>query len=100
MEGEGFGDASDKPSAWSPVSSWEMGFLNSSDWQAKWIGMGEISSLIPQEQNLHPISEKLFEIGDKIVSARIRVCGLGFYELMLNGQKNWRSSTCSRSDKL
>ncbi|MEK7720467.1 MAG: family 78 glycoside hydrolase catalytic domain, partial [Bacteroidota bacterium] len=80
-------DASDKPSAWSPVSSWEMGFLNSSDWQAKWIGMGEDQFPDSTGTEPAPYFRKAFEIGDKIVSARIRVCGLGFYELMLNGQK-------------
>lgn len=80
-------DASDKRSAWSQVASWEMGFLNSSDWQAKWIGMGEDQFPDSTRTDPAPYFRKVFEMDAKIVSARIRVCGLGFYELMLNGQK-------------
>jgi len=82
-----FWDASDKPSAWSPVSSWEMGFLNSSDWQAKWIGMGEDQFPDSSGTDPAPYFRKAFRMDTKMVSARIRVCGLGFYELMLNGGK-------------
>jgi len=77
-------DASGKPSAWSPVSSWEMGFLNSSDWQAKWIGMGEDQFPDSAGTGPAPYFRKAFRMDAKMVSARIRVCGLGFYELVLN----------------
>ena len=80
-------DALDKPSAWSPVASWEMGYLNSSDWQAKWIGMGEDQFPDSTGTGPAPYFRKAFQRDAKIVSARIRVCGLGFYELTLNGDK-------------
>ncbi|HWS00925.1 MAG TPA: family 78 glycoside hydrolase catalytic domain, partial [Prolixibacteraceae bacterium] len=80
-------DASGHPSAWSKPASWEMGFLKSSDWQAKWIGTGE--DLFPDSTATGPAPyfRKAFQLSSNAVSARIRVCGLGFYELTLNGKK-------------
>jgi alpha-L-rhamnosidase len=40
-------DAHGHPSAWSKPSWWEMGLLNDTDWQAKWIGRGGSVPLPP-----------------------------------------------------
>ena len=75
------------PSAWSQPAELEMGYLEKSDWQARWIGIGE---------DLHPDSlitgpapyfRKTVSVSSTVLSARVRVCGLGFYELYLNGEK-------------
>ncbi len=80
-------DASGAPSAWSRTAFWEMGCMQSTDWLARWIGMGE--DLYPDSSGTGPAPyfRKEFQISSRIAAARIRVCGLGFYELSLNGGK-------------
>jgi len=80
-------DASGMASAWSQAASWEMGFLQPSDWQAKWIGMGGDQYPDSSATGPAPYFRKEFKTVSRIASARIRVCGLGFYELTLNGKR-------------
>lgn len=49
-------------------------------WQGQWI----TSSL---EQSVHPIMRKDFHISEPIVQARAYICGVGLYEVELNGEK-------------
>jgi hypothetical protein len=72
-------DAQDRPGVWSSSSTWTMGLLQPDDWRAKWIGQetGEIM----------PIFRKEFVIEKPVQRAEIHVCGLGQYELRLNGAK-------------
>jgi len=80
-------DGTDRISAWSEMATWEMGLLKSTEWQAKWIGTGE--DLFPDSTATAPAPyfRKLVRVDAEVVSARIRVCGLGFYTLSLNGIK-------------
>jgi len=80
---DGRGRASD----WSRTACWEMGFLASSDWQAKWIGTGEDQFPDSVGTGPAPWFRKRFQTATDIKSARIRICGLGFYELYLNGNR-------------
>ncbi len=80
-------DASGGVSQWSRTASWEMGHLGKSDWQAKWIGLGEDQFPDSVLTGPAPYFRKTFRSADAVKSARIRVCGLGFYELYLNGEK-------------
>ena len=50
------------------------------DWQAQWI-------TTPFEGDVHPYFRKAFELPDSVQSARVYVCGLGLYELEINGKK-------------
>jgi alpha-L-rhamnosidase len=50
-------------------------------WQAKWITPDFIN------QNSHPVLFQSFELPEKIVAARVYICGLGLYHLDLNGRK-------------
>lgn len=49
-------------------------------WEAKWI----VPSL---EKEQHPIVRRTFELAEHIASARAYVCGLGLYEMQINGLK-------------
>jgi alpha-L-rhamnosidase len=80
-------DASDHPSEWSDVAFWEMGYLKTTDWKAKWIGMVEDQYPDSAQTGPAPYFRKVFQISSEIISARIMVSGLGFYELSLNGVK-------------
>lgn len=80
-------DGDGNPSAWSNPSMWEMGFMEKSDWQAKWIGTGEDQFPDSVLTGPAPFFRKSISIPSAIRSARVRVCGLGFYELYLNGMR-------------
>jgi alpha-L-rhamnosidase len=72
-------DVSGKASSWSKPATWTMG-LHSNDWQAKWIGAADtnIPSLLLRQE---------FVVKPGLVRALVVVCGLGQYELTLNGKK-------------
>jgi hypothetical protein len=73
-------DANGRVSAWSKPATWTMGVLAKSEWQAQWIGAADtnISSLRLRRD---------FTIKPGLQRALINLCGLGQYELMLNGKK-------------
>lgn len=77
-------DKDDKPSAFSEIATWEMGLLGSKDWQAKWL-----TAPIDEQQDVQPapLFRKGFVLSNPIEQARVYICGLGFYELRLNGAK-------------
>jgi hypothetical protein len=73
-------DKDGKVSVWSKPAIWTMGVLNDSDWQAKWIGAADtnIPSLLLRRE---------FVVKSGLKRALVNVCGLGQYELTLNGGK-------------
>ncbi|HEX9972605.1 MAG TPA: family 78 glycoside hydrolase catalytic domain, partial [bacterium] len=92
-------DNKNHPSPYSEIAFFEMGFLNESDWQAKWISKPKVKEFkvkgaiilgndvgeYSQAQAIY--LRKEFTVKEKVTSARAYVCGLGYYELRLNGQK-------------
>ncbi|HWD91571.1 MAG TPA: family 78 glycoside hydrolase catalytic domain [Verrucomicrobiae bacterium] len=72
-------------SAWSPAATWSMGLLNSMDWTAQWIGMNENTNISPAPPS--PMLRKTFSINKSVARATAYICGLGYYELALNGAK-------------
>ena len=73
-------DANGKVSVWSKPASWTMGVLENSDWQAKWISAPDTnfsSTLLRHE----------FSVKPGLKRALVNVCGLGEYEMSLNGKK-------------
>lgn len=63
----------------SETAWFETGFMEESCWKGSWIG--------ETESGQHHIYRRAFEINKELLSARIYVCGLGQYELSLNGRK-------------
>lgn len=63
----------------SDISFFETGFLDESCWKGKWIG--------ELENEEHHIYRRSFQVKEGLASARIYICGLGQYELSLNGRK-------------
>jgi alpha-L-rhamnosidase len=80
-------DGRDRASEWSPVSWWEMGLLDPADWQARWIGAGSYDDWGLTYTGPAAFFRRVIEIAAKPISARAYVCGLGFYELYINGEK-------------
>ncbi len=72
-------------SGWSRPSFWEMGLLNTQDWQAKWIEpqlkIDDVS------YNPCPFLRHEFETKKPIKSARAYVTSHGLYEFHINGSK-------------
>jgi hypothetical protein len=73
-------DANGKPSAWSRPANWTMGVLQDSDWHARWIGAEDtnLPSLLLRHE---------FSVKPGLQRALVNVCGLGQYEMTLNGKK-------------
>ena len=76
-------DAAENPSSWSKTGSWTMGVLNQGDWRSEWIGAPE--SLAPAPQTL--MLRREFAARPHLRRALATVCGLGCYELTINGRK-------------
>lgn len=71
----------DKYSDWSQAATWTMGVLSETDWRAQWVGGPSNSA--PQSLCLR----REFVVKPHLRRALIQICGLGCYELSLNGRK-------------
>ncbi|HEY5346307.1 MAG TPA: family 78 glycoside hydrolase catalytic domain, partial [Verrucomicrobiae bacterium] len=88
-------DENGKVSAWSQPANWTMGVLQNSDWHAQWIGAADmnIPSLLLRRE---------FVVKPGLRRALVNVCGLGEYEMTLNGKKvgdNFLSPGWTKYDK-
>jgi len=72
-------DKDDKASEYSNPAMFEMGLLNQSDWEGKWIGADVSISA--------PLLRQEFEITGEVKQARTYISGLGWHELFINGEK-------------
>lgn len=72
-------DEKDKPGRWSQHANWMMGVLQDSDWHARWIGAtdADIPSLLLRHE---------FSVKPGLKRALVNICGLGQYEMTLNGK--------------
>lgn len=69
-------------SEWSKAAYWEMGLLKAEEWQASWIG-----APAPEQEKAAPLFRRDWTIDGEIITARAYICGLGYYELYMNGAK-------------
>lgn len=71
-------------SRWSESASFQMAFLNNSDWKAQWIVADQ-----PDESPSRPspIFRKQFEVKPDIQSATVYITAHGLYEAQINGQR-------------
>ncbi|WP_409340613.1 family 78 glycoside hydrolase catalytic domain [Paenibacillus sp. MBLB4367] len=68
---------------WSKPAFWEMGLLDSKDWQAEWIGAPAGS----WGAESCPLLRRAFRVNSPVKRARIYATGLGLYEMHLNGRR-------------
>jgi alpha-L-rhamnosidase len=92
-------DADGNESAYSEVFCFDTGFLDEGDWKASWISMKNpttfqsgihvlFSGVDRDSPQYHAIyMRKTFAVGWAVKRAFAYVCGLGYYELRLNGEK-------------
>lgn len=83
----GVWDQHDKDPIWSEISSWEMGLLDETDWEASWVGKEESHTPIVGQHSPAPYFRKSFMLKEQIEGARAYISGLGYYELYINGNK-------------
>ncbi|MFC0775236.1 alpha-L-rhamnosidase [Terrimonas alba] len=75
---------------WSEMAYWSTGLLNESDWKAKWIGYDKASTWdsITQWSRLSArYLRREFQSASIVKRATVYICGLGMYELYINGKK-------------
>ena len=73
-------DEKGRPGPWSPIASWVTGLFSDSEWKAKWIGISNATAATVLLRN-----EFVVRPGAKL--AILHVCGLGQFELIINGQR-------------
>ena len=89
-------------SSWSSVAIWQMGLLSGPDWNnAQWIAYDEVIDSLRIAPHVHlngkrswgprrnvlPMMRKEFSVNKRISSATAFICGLGHFELRINGKK-------------
>jgi alpha-L-rhamnosidase len=78
-------------SSYSETSWFETGMLKESDWKGEWIGDGKLPPEKPEDfykKIPAPLFRKTFDLKKEVASARLYICGLGYYEIYLNGKKS------------
>jgi alpha-L-rhamnosidase len=75
-------DQEGKATDWSETSTWEMGLLSPSDWQASWVARSM------EEPSRSVYMRKEISLSDKTLQkARLYVTGLGNYVFYINGSR-------------
>jgi alpha-L-rhamnosidase len=67
-------DKDNVPSSYSAIASFDTGLFNPEDWNGEWIG------------GVNQV-RKEFSLNGKVKRGRAFICGLGYYEMRLNGRK-------------
>jgi len=89
-------------STWSTIQKWQMGLLTNADWAgAKWIAYAQMPDsmrMVPFQagkgskglspaNDVLPLLRKTFTISKPVKKATIYICGLGHFDMSLNGNK-------------
>lgn len=82
-------DVNGKEGVWSDVNTWEMAKLDTSDWNAKWIGYNTEQLSVSSDYHLPPSPYLRTEeiINKPIKKARLYISSLGLHEFYINGKK-------------
>ena len=97
-------DRDGRASEWSQPAFWSMGILSEQEWGGKWISSryADVSSekwykVSRENREKYPnyvatdtaavYLRKNFDVANKIERATTFICGLGYYELYINGEK-------------
>ncbi len=80
----------EQASFWSESAMWSMGLLTQEDWKGKWIGLNgdnEVKDTVTEHRRLAArMLRKEFNLTKKIEKAYAYVCGVGFYDMYVNGK--------------
>lgn len=78
-------DKDGKASAWSKPGMWSMGLLSPSDWEADWIGAEQRA--LSGNPFVAIMLRRETALTKPVKSAAARICGLGYYEFFINGNR-------------
>ena len=78
-------DDAGQASSWSMPAFFEMGMLNATDWQAKWIAPDLAEDTT--RANPSPMMRREFMVNGRVASARLYVTSLGLNAVELNGRR-------------
>ncbi len=89
-----------KPSEWSAPSTFETGLMGNTEWVgAEWISLGKDDRESPHRYREYVLTKdqvtshataymrNVVRVDKSVKSARAYICGLGYYELYINGDK-------------
>lgn len=83
------GNGAEQTSDWSEPAQWSMGLLSKTDWKAEWIGLNgdaEFTDTATEHRRLAArMLRKEFTTTKKISKAYAYICGVGFFDLHING---------------
>ncbi len=84
-------DRDNVAAAWSPPATFTTGLLTAEDWKARWItalpeGPDKDSAAKPQSATV--LARRQFSVRPGLKRALTHLCGLGHYELTVNGRKS------------
>jgi len=77
-------------SAWSTVNWFETAMLSPTDWKAIWVNDGTTNPVRDEDYykpDRMPLLRKAFRADRPLISARLYISGVGYYEAYLNAQK-------------
>lgn len=94
-------DKDGEPSAWSSPASWSMGILDARLWKARWLRYAKVPAPSAEsaagaatqrpkpwgQKFQSPRFRKTFDLTKSVSRATATICGLGYYELRINGAK-------------
>ncbi|MFC1763746.1 family 78 glycoside hydrolase catalytic domain [Planctomycetota bacterium] len=90
-------DQDGKPSVWSRPAHFATSLLDASEWSAEWIGRGPVQELTfpaegwDKQETLNDqrstLLRKQFSLNKQVKNTKIHICGLGLFELYVNGTK-------------
>jgi alpha-L-rhamnosidase len=73
-------------------ATWEMGLLDHSDWQARWIGYADPGRVTGEPEHVldaqpPPYMRREFAVDTHVAAARLHVTALGLFEVWINGAR-------------
>jgi Alpha-L-rhamnosidase N-terminal domain./Bacterial alpha-L-rhamnosidase. len=83
-------DADGEVGEWSKTATFETAMLSQSDWEGEWIGDERLQFTRDEDfyqEDPMPLFRKEFGAAKRIASARLYICGLGYYEAYINGKR-------------
>jgi len=83
-------DRQGRTKGWSSIAWFETGMLGAANWKGKWIGDGKPAPVKDEDfykDDPAPVFRRGFSVSKKVRSARLYICGLGYNEPSMNGEK-------------
>ncbi len=83
-------DGNGNASPWTEKNWFETGLFSESDWKGSWIGDGTVAPAKDEDFYKRipaPMFRKTFDVSKKITRARLYICGLGYNDVYINGER-------------